>query len=371
MIPSTTEEKEVTFKKMGRMITKIKKVVIPARDVIEITMTDGSTTWNSTVTYETHNVARRKGTKDESWPSGTFTFAIGDLLKNPQNYPTVQYIVHPAENNLIMDLREPRDGITLHYIKAVTLNAVEDERHKMTQELLKGLVMEKFHNYSRAGRLDSLSEIYARCKIYISVDNAISPGGMNAIQIAAHNGHTKVVEWLMIEAGAYPLSFSNDGYTALHRASIRGHLEVAKLLIENGASIFDETHNAERQTALALMVANGHKHMVEEFVGDESQHAFECILAKGTRKTEWTGMFNLLKDPFDIPKNRRHKIFSTDESLDESLSLGGIGESSTDLDDLQNVGSMDSSLADSASIDLLPQEVVDDDSAAIPIVETD
>ena len=58
----------------------------------------------------------------------------------------------------------------------------------------------------------------------------------NALRLASREGHLEIVK-LLIENGANINAKDNDGETALMRASYNGHLEVVKYLIENGADV--------------------------------------------------------------------------------------------------------------------------------------
>jgi hypothetical protein len=54
------------------------------------------------------------------------------------------------------------------------------------------------------------------------------------------------------------------GYTALMFASERGHENIAKLLIENGANV--EQYNYLRNTALMLASENGHERLLTSLI---------------------------------------------------------------------------------------------------------
>ena len=56
----------------------------------------------------------------------------------------------------------------------------------------------------------------------------------NPLSIAAENGHTLVVRYLLA-AGAETNKADCEGWTPLHSAALRGHLEVVRLLLDGGA----------------------------------------------------------------------------------------------------------------------------------------
>ncbi|TKA55447.1 hypothetical protein B0A53_02373 [Rhodotorula sp. CCFEE 5036] len=55
--------------------------------------------------------------------------------------------------------------------------------------------------------------------------------GLAPIHFAAQNGHEDVVKWLVEQAGALPDLEDADGETALHKAALRGHLDVCRFLL--------------------------------------------------------------------------------------------------------------------------------------------
>ena len=58
--------------------------------------------------------------------------------------------------------------------------------------------------------------------------------------VASHNGHLDVVR-LLLENGATVDSRADDGWTSLMAASQNGHLDVVRLLLENSAAV--ESHH--------------------------------------------------------------------------------------------------------------------------------
>ncbi len=104
------------------------------------------------------------------------------------------------------------------------------------------------------------------------VDNGADPNGKSttgAIPIcrAALSNSLETAE-ILLDAGANPNAafnepnFVEDGQrTALMLASSRGHLEMARLLVERGAQV--DTSNEEGETALSLAIKNGHAEIQE------------------------------------------------------------------------------------------------------------
>ena len=77
----------------------------------------------------------------------------------------------------------------------------------------------------------------------------------------AQNGPTEAVRWFL-EAGMNPNTLDDQGATALMRAAVNGHDEIARLLLDHGADANAAGHK-ENATALALAVSRGHYAVVE------------------------------------------------------------------------------------------------------------
>eukprot|EP00057_Strongylocentrotus_purpuratus_P015130 XP_011669604.1 PREDICTED: ankyrin repeat domain-containing protein 50-like [Strongylocentrotus purpuratus] len=87
---------------------------------------------------------------------------------------------------------------------------------------------------------------------------------MNALHIAAFNGHLDVTKYL-ISRGAEAKKGDNDGKTALHLAAIKSHLDVIKYLISQGADVNKVANDADAKkgdndgkTALHIAAQEGH-----------------------------------------------------------------------------------------------------------------
>ena len=83
------------------------------------------------------------------------------------------------------------------------------------------------------------------------------------MMFASVRGHLEVVR-LLCEAGADKDKADNDGSTALMSASVRGHLEVVRLLCEAGVDKEgSRLLRGSRTTALQLASASGHQDVAD------------------------------------------------------------------------------------------------------------
>ncbi len=77
---------------------------------------------------------------------------------------------------------------------------------------------------------------------------------------AAASGNVEIAG-LLLENGANANAHQQGGFTPLHSAAQNGQVEMAKLLLEHGADV--KAVNEAGQSALDLAVANGRSEMVE------------------------------------------------------------------------------------------------------------
>lgn len=74
-----------------------------------------------------------------------------------------------------------------------------------------------------------------RSKANASLEEA-SPKGCTALLYAARGGYQEIVRYLLTR-GASPLKQDNSGGTVLHHAIEKGHLDVLRVLIEEGIDV--------------------------------------------------------------------------------------------------------------------------------------
>ena len=111
---------------------------------------------------------------------------------------------------------------------------------------------------------------------------------MTALHRAASKGHTDVVR-VLIDAGADIDTKNDDGHSPLHLASCSGALEVVKMLVEAGAGVC--LTDDDGLTCLILAASNGHTETVRYLVGlpevdvdhrdSNNETALHCATNKG------------------------------------------------------------------------------------------
>jgi ankyrin repeat protein len=87
--------------------------------------------------------------------------------------------------------------------------------------------------------------------------------GSTTLHFAAANGHVEIAR-LLIQNGAEVNVRSNYGNTPLHLAAIRGQVDVLHLLVENDADL--EAQNNYGQRALHCAARYGHLPIIQELI---------------------------------------------------------------------------------------------------------
>ncbi|VDI45560.1 Hypothetical predicted protein [Mytilus galloprovincialis] len=101
------------------------------------------------------------------------------------------------------------------------------------------------------------------------------------IDMAVRNGHQETVKFLLnlksqtLNSCVDKTIKQEDAWSALHKACNNGHIEIVKLLIDNGMNVNDTTHNG--QTPLFLACQKGHCDIVKLLLGFIGQTLNSCV----------------------------------------------------------------------------------------------
>ncbi|XP_026331563.1 transient receptor potential channel pyrexia-like [Hyposmocoma kahamanoa] len=97
------------------------------------------------------------------------------------------------------------------------------------------------------------------------------PTKENVLHVAAENGHTEILNYLLQCTSSFINNINGKGETALIKATINGHLDCVKLLLTNGADIKITTK--EKVNVFHVAAENGHleilKYLLEQKLKEE------------------------------------------------------------------------------------------------------
>ena len=94
---------------------------------------------------------------------------------------------------------------------------------------------------------EQLQEVVHEENVNVNLGDENDDWSRAALHLASINGHLEIVK-LLLESGANVHIKDKGDQTALHLASRNGHLEIVKLLLESGANVNIKDKNG--QTAL-------------------------------------------------------------------------------------------------------------------------
>lgn len=113
---------------------------------------------------------------------------------------------------------------------------------------------EKLFTAALENNINELQECLAQ-GADVNAKNGAYSGSWTALMVACANGHIQIAN-ILIENGADVNISDNTGETALMVASANDNLETIKLLIQHGADV--NTKDIDGETALMVASQNGH-----------------------------------------------------------------------------------------------------------------
>ena len=87
--------------------------------------------------------------------------------------------------------------------------------------------------------------------------------GATPLHSAVMNGHIEIAR-LLLQNGADVNAKDNDGYTPLHWAAFQGHIDILHLLVENGADLEAQENDGWR--TLHFAADRGHLPFIQELI---------------------------------------------------------------------------------------------------------
>jgi hypothetical protein len=144
--------------------------------------------------------------------------------------------------------------------------------------------------------------------------NVKSVHGATPLHYAASNGHIEIVR-LLLQNGAEVNVRNNRGNTPLHSAAYQGHIDILHLLVENGANL--EAQSDDGWRALHCAAYNGHLPFIQEL---KSRYHVD-INARNNNGI--TALFYA----------RMYDLFHSDDDLKNKQAITAFLESNDGIDD--------------------------------------
>ncbi|EEB92332.1 hypothetical protein MPER_09176, partial [Moniliophthora perniciosa FA553] len=91
-------------------------------------------------------------------------------------------------------------------------------------------------------------------------NDASTRTGYTALHAAANKGHLDIIKWLVEDCGAMPDLEDKEGETALHKAALNGYLHIIKYLLPDRADV--HARDADGWTALHNACSKGYLDIV-------------------------------------------------------------------------------------------------------------
>jgi ankyrin repeat protein len=143
----------------------------------------------------------------------------------------------------------------------------------------------QLHHCAENGLTTSVKRLLSIRNINVNVKEDWD--GSTPLHWAAWKGHIEIAR-LLLQNGAEVNAKSNDGSAPLHWAAIHGHVNILHLLVENGADLEAQSNNGWR--ALHRVAINGNLPFIQELISRYHVDINARVNRRGRTALRWARM---------------------------------------------------------------------------------
>ena len=271
---------------------RLRKKYVAACDVVEIEICDGEAVWMGAISYDEHNVSRKRaGGRDDTWDKYTFIFNVIDALQNSNSRPSITFKFKYEGDDIIFDIFDSDNGSIKKYLNNFKLEREEDEFVVEFLKTFKEIHIDLLCSTIRAGHFEKASGW-----ILTDVDiNSCDSTGWTALQYACYFGHLNIVQWLVDDLEAEINKCSDKNFAPAQCACKHDYLDIIQFLISRGASLDNGIISSD--TVTSISVRNKAAETLQWVAGSDGPIAEEIKNNHGVRdRTPLIGMFQLLPE---------------------------------------------------------------------------
>jgi hypothetical protein len=186
--------------------------------------------------------------KNEAWEA----YFKAHKAANPKTIEDILWIMAKAGHTQLV--------APLMNLSKVTRNCIHLQPIMMNVKLgWRG--MTQLHHCAENGLTTSVKRLLSIRNINVNVKDDMF--GWTPFHYAAENGHVEISR-LLLQNGADVNAKGYDGYTPLHLAALKGHVDILHLLVENGADLEAQSNGGWR--ALHRAAIHGHLPFIQDLI---------------------------------------------------------------------------------------------------------